>query len=97
MPRSRCSIRTTISARTTSTALQDVLGARYDAMVRRLSYEATDPTIDSQVVSLQQPAPRSLVTATAPKFAAQAIRKIHDVGWRPLSFVDQRRPSPSAR
>ena len=67
--------------------LKDVLGARYDAMVRGASYEATDPTIDSQVVSLQQTGAEVAVLATAPKFAAMAIRKIHDLGWRPLSFV----------
>ena len=67
--------------------LKDVLGARYDAMVRGASYEATDPTIDSQVVSLQQTGAEVVVLATAPKFAAMAIRKVHDLGWRPLSFV----------
>ena len=67
--------------------LKDVLGARYDAMVRGASYEATDPTIDSQVVSLQQTGAEVLVLATAPKFAAMAIRKTYDLGWRPLSFV----------
>ena len=41
--------------------LKDVLGARYDAQVRGASYEATDPTIDSQVVSLQQSGAEVLV------------------------------------
>ena len=67
--------------------LKDVLGPRYDAQVRGASYEATDPTIDSQVVSLQQTGAEVAVLATAPKFAAMAIRKIYDLGWRPLSFV----------
>src|SRR3954469_1832304 len=67
--------------------LRDILGARYDGMVRSASYEATDPTIDSQVVSLQATGADVLVCATSPKFAAMAIRKVHDVGWRPLTFV----------
>jgi branched-chain amino acid transport system substrate-binding protein len=67
--------------------LRDILGARYDGTVRSASYEAMDPTIDSQVVSLQATGADVLVCATSPKFAAMAIRKVHDVGWRPLTFV----------
>ena len=66
--------------------LRDVLGARYGA-VRSASYEATDPTIDSQVITLQGSGADVLVCATSPKFAAQAIRKVFDVGWRPLTFM----------
>jgi branched-chain amino acid transport system substrate-binding protein len=69
------------------TGLRDVLGARYDAVVRSASYEATDPTVDSQVVQLQGTGAEVLVLATAPRFAAQAIRRVHDIGWRPMTFV----------
>src|SRR3712207_7198155 len=44
--------------------------------------EVTDPTIDSQVVSLQASGSDALLTATTPKFAAQTIRRVHDIGWR---------------
>ena len=63
--------------------VRDVLGDRFDRMVRAVSHEVTDPTIDSQVVSLQAGGADALLTATTPKFAAQAIRKVHDIGWRP--------------
>ncbi|TCZ65923.1 ABC transporter substrate-binding protein [Roseicella aquatilis] len=63
--------------------VRDILGPRYEQMVRAVSHEATDPTIDSQVVSLQQGGCDVMLTATTPKFAAQAIRRVFDVGWRP--------------
>jgi branched-chain amino acid transport system substrate-binding protein len=63
--------------------VRDVLGARYDAVVKAVSYEVTDPTIDSQVVTLQGSGADVLLTAATPKFAAQTIRKVFDLGWRP--------------
>jgi branched-chain amino acid transport system substrate-binding protein len=68
--------------------LRDVLGERYDRMVvKAISYEVTDPTIDSQAVTLQGSGADMLVTAATPKFAAQVIRKIYDLGWKPLHFL----------
>jgi len=61
--------------------LRDVLGDQYDRMVAKaISYEVTDPTIDSQAVTLQGSGADMLVTAATPKFAAQVIRKIYDLG-----------------
>jgi branched-chain amino acid transport system substrate-binding protein len=51
------------------------------------TYETTDPTLDSQIVTLQSSGADVLFDNTTPKFAAQAIRKIHDVGWKPLHFL----------
>jgi branched-chain amino acid transport system substrate-binding protein len=51
------------------------------------TYETTDPTLDSQIVSLQSSGANVLFDNTTPKFAAQAIRKVHDVGWQPLHFL----------
>ena len=51
------------------------------------TYETTDPTLDSQIVSLQSSGADVLFDNTTPKFAAQAIRKVYDVGWRPLHFL----------
>ncbi|MCB4820458.1 ABC transporter substrate-binding protein [Roseicella aerolata] len=65
--------------------LKDVLGARFDQMVRTATYEATDPTVDSQIVQLQ--GADVLVCATVPRFAAQAIRRVFDIGWRPMMFM----------
>ena len=47
----------------------------------------TDPTIDSQVVSLQATGAEVLLTAATPKFAAQAIRRVHEIGWKPLHYL----------
>jgi branched-chain amino acid transport system substrate-binding protein len=64
------------------------LGDKYDRMVvKDVTYEVTDPTIDSQIVSLQASGADTLVTAATPKFAAQAIRKVYDIGWRPLHLL----------
>jgi branched-chain amino acid transport system substrate-binding protein len=63
--------------------VRDVLGPRYDSMVRAVSYEVTDPTVDSQIVTLQASGADALLTAATPKFAAQAIRRVHDIGWQP--------------
>ncbi|HYZ34086.1 MAG TPA: ABC transporter substrate-binding protein [Crenalkalicoccus sp.] len=69
------------------TGLRDVLGPRFDQLVTTASYEVTDPTLDSQVVALQASGAEVLMTAATPKFAAQAIRKVHDIGWRPLHVL----------
>jgi branched-chain amino acid transport system substrate-binding protein len=67
--------------------VRDVLGPRFDQMVRPVSHEVTDPTVDSQIVSLQNAGCDALVTATTPKFAAQTIRRVHDLGWRPVHYL----------
>jgi branched-chain amino acid transport system substrate-binding protein len=67
--------------------IRDVLGDRYDGLVVAASYEVTDPTIDSQIASLQGTGAETLVIAATPKFAVQAIRKTYDIGWRPLRFL----------
>jgi branched-chain amino acid transport system substrate-binding protein len=67
--------------------MKDVLGDRFDKMVVTASYEATDPTIDSQITSLQGADANVLLVAAIPKFAAQAIRKVHDLDWKPLFFM----------
>jgi branched-chain amino acid transport system substrate-binding protein len=67
--------------------LRDVLGPRFDAQARLASYEATDPTVDSQIVQLQGTGAEVLVLAAAPRFAAQAIRRVFDIGWRPTTYL----------
>ena len=68
--------------------VKDVLKDRYGAVVvKEASYEVTDPTIDSQMASLQASGADVLLVAATPKFAAQAIRKVHDLGWRPMFFL----------
>ena len=68
--------------------LKEALGDKYAKMVvKEVSYEVTDPTVDSQVVSLQSSGADVLVTAATPKFAAQTIRKVGDLNWHPLHFM----------
>jgi branched-chain amino acid transport system substrate-binding protein len=67
---------------------KDGLGDKASRMiVAEVSYEATDPTIDSQIVSLQASGADVFFDVSIPKFAAQAIRKAYDTGWRPLHLI----------
>jgi ABC-type branched-subunit amino acid transport system substrate-binding protein len=68
--------------------LKEGFGDQYDKFViKTVSYEATDPTVDSQVVTLQAAGCDVLVTAATPKFAAGVIRKVFDIGWKPLHLL----------
>jgi len=70
------------------TGLREGLGAKADQMlIATKTYETTDPTVDSQIVSLQSSGADTLLVAAIPKFAAQAIRKVADVGWKPNFFL----------
>ncbi len=69
--------------------LKDGLGAKAAKMiVGEVSYEVTDPTVDSQVVTLKGTGADTMFHFATPKFAAQAIRKVYDIGWKPLQFVN---------
>jgi ABC-type branched-subunit amino acid transport system substrate-binding protein len=64
-------------------------GAQADKrIVATATYEITDPTIDQQIVTLQASGANVFFAAATPKFSAQAIRKVYDIGWKPLYFVD---------
>jgi len=68
--------------------LREGLGEKADKLVvATKTYETTDPTVDSQIVALQGSGANVLLTAAAPKFAAQAIRKVYDIGWKPTHFL----------
>jgi branched-chain amino acid transport system substrate-binding protein len=68
--------------------LQDFFGPAFATKVlRTASYEVTDPSVDSQLVDLHAAGCDTLVTAATPKFAAQAIRKVYDLGWKPLHYL----------
>jgi len=56
-------------------------------IVSEQSYEVTDPTVDSQIVVLQASGADVLVNFSTPKFGAQAIRKIYEIGWKPLHIA----------
>jgi branched-chain amino acid transport system substrate-binding protein len=68
--------------------VRDILGDKWDQIVTRSnSYETTDPTIDSQIVDLQGSGANVLLVAALPKFAAQAIRKVYDMNWKPTFLM----------
>jgi branched-chain amino acid transport system substrate-binding protein len=70
------------------TELRDALGKDWDRYVVRIgTYEVTDPTIDSQVDDLRASGADTLLVAAVPKFAAQAIRRVYDIGWKPTFFM----------
>ena len=69
--------------------LHDGLGNQAEKLiVKEVSYEVTDPTVDSQIITLQASGADTLFIIATPKFAAQAIRKTYDVGWKPLTFLN---------
>ena len=69
--------------------LKDGLGDKAAKMiVGEVSYEVTDPTVDSQVVTLKGTGADTMFHFATPKFAAQSIRKVYDIGWKPLQFVN---------
>ncbi len=57
-------------------------------IVSEVSYESSDPTVDSQIVTLQGSGADVFFDVTIPKFAAQAIRKAYDIGWKPVHFLN---------
>jgi branched-chain amino acid transport system substrate-binding protein len=68
--------------------LKDSLGADHAGMViKEASYETSEPTVDSQIVTLQGSGADVLLIGATPKFAAQAIRKTFDVGWTPVRYM----------
>jgi ABC-type branched-subunit amino acid transport system substrate-binding protein len=68
--------------------LRDGLGGKADGMiVASQSYETTDATVHSQIVSLQNSGANVLLTVALPKFAAQTIRKIYEIGWKPTHIL----------
>ena len=68
--------------------LNDVLGDKYQGMVVEASYAATDPTIDTQVITLQSSGARTFLIAASARWAAQAIKKSAEIGWKALRIVN---------
>jgi branched-chain amino acid transport system substrate-binding protein len=74
--------------------LKDGLGADHAGMViKEVSYETSEPTVDSQVVTLQGSGADIFIIAATPKFAAQAIRKSADLGWNAVRYLSNVSPS----
>jgi branched-chain amino acid transport system substrate-binding protein len=68
---------------------EDGLGDKAKTMiVSKLSYEVTDPTVDSQLLSLKASGADTFFNVTTPKFAAMAIKKNAELGWKPLHYLN---------
>jgi branched-chain amino acid transport system substrate-binding protein len=70
--------------------LKDGLGKANEKMiVSEQPYEVADPTVDSQVINLKSSGADVFVNITTPKFAAQSIKKMAEIGWKPVHFLNQ--------
>ena len=67
---------------------ETLTGPHAKMIVKKASYEVTDPTVDSQILTLQGSGADTFINITTPKFAAQAVRKAWDSGWKPLHILN---------
>ena len=68
--------------------LKDVFGDKASKIIiAEESYENSEPTIDSHIVKLKNTGADVLVNISTPKFAAQAIKKMHEIGWKPMHLM----------
>jgi branched-chain amino acid transport system substrate-binding protein len=63
------------------------LGAKASNVVAEATYEPTDPSVDSQVITLKASGATVLLTVALPKQGSQTIRKLHDLGWKPEHYL----------
>jgi branched-chain amino acid transport system substrate-binding protein len=69
--------------------VEDGLGAKAKTLIAaKVSYETSDPTVDSQIVQLQGSGANVFINITTPKFAAMAIRRVYDIGWKPVHYLN---------
>jgi branched-chain amino acid transport system substrate-binding protein len=64
------------------------LGKEADKIVQVATYEVADPTVDSQIIALKNSGANAFFNITTPKFAAQAIKKAHEIGWKPAHYLN---------
>jgi branched-chain amino acid transport system substrate-binding protein len=69
-------------------AFKAILKSDFDKKVTAIAYEISDPTVDSQVVNLKSSGAEAFLVAGTPKFAAQAIRKAAEIGWKPAILLN---------
>lgn len=69
------------------TGLKDALGSNANKIIAEANYELTYPTIDSQVIQLKTSGADTLLHFSTPKFAAQALKKVQELGWKPTQFL----------
>ena len=67
---------------------KEALGDRAAAMIiKEATYEVSDATVDSQLINLKGSGADTFFDVTTPKFGAQAVRKVAEIGWKPLHYV----------
>jgi branched-chain amino acid transport system substrate-binding protein len=64
------------------------LGKDADKIVQVATYEVADPTVDSQIIALKNSGANAFFNITTPKFAAQAIKKAGEIGWKPAHYLN---------
>ena len=64
------------------------LGKDVSKVVKHVTYEINEPTVDSQVIQLKAADANVFFNIATPKFAAQAMRKVADLGWKPVQYVN---------
>jgi branched-chain amino acid transport system substrate-binding protein len=68
--------------------VRDVLGKNWGkTVVKANTYEVTDPTANSQIIGIKAAGADALLVAATPKFAAQALREVHNLNWKPMFFM----------
>jgi branched-chain amino acid transport system substrate-binding protein len=67
--------------------IKDGLGAKASMIIAEESYEVSEPTVESHIVKLKSLNPDVVISVTTPKFAAQTIKKIAELSWKPLQIV----------
>jgi branched-chain amino acid transport system substrate-binding protein len=68
--------------------MREGLGKEVGRIVKHVTYEVTDPTVDSQVIQLKDSGANVFFNISTPKFAAQAMRKAADLGWKPVQYMN---------
>jgi branched-chain amino acid transport system substrate-binding protein len=69
--------------------LRDGFGKDADKLIaKHVTYEPSDPTVDSQIIQLKDAGANAFFNISTPKFAAQAIRKAGDIGWKPAHYLN---------
>jgi branched-chain amino acid transport system substrate-binding protein len=68
--------------------LKDALGDKASMVIAEKSYELSDPTVDSQMVTLKASGADLFYNITTPKFGAQAIKKAAELDWHPVQILD---------
>ena len=64
------------------------LGKEANRVVKHVTYEITEPTVDSQIIQLKAADANVFFNIATPKFAAQAMRKVADLNWKPVQYIN---------